>query len=237
MELMIDIETVSTRPDAAIMAIGACKFDISTGEIGETFYTAVDLDSCFDLGMRADGGTLEFWMSQDTAVAAKLFENTMPVYTALRMLYLFAYKGIDGIWSHSSFDPVILEHACRLTHNIIPWAFRQIRDVRTLVWLGRQAGLSIPEKPDDAHYALADAVHQAKYCSVLYQQLVKGETETDMTEIDIVFDRPPSHESGRLIEVERSSDHRGLDVGTWLRSDDCWALRLSVPTASIKGVS
>ncbi len=58
MELMIDIETVSTRPDAAIMAIGACKFAISSGEIGETFYCAVDLDSCFRLGMVADGDTL-----------------------------------------------------------------------------------------------------------------------------------------------------------------------------------
>ena len=204
MELMIDIETVSTRPDAAIMAIGACKFDISTGEIGETFYCAVDLDSCFRLGMVADGDTLKFWMSQDSDVTAKLFQEPRSIRTALEKLSLFAFVK-DGVWSHASFDPVILEFAYRSLAFYAPWNFRQIRDVRTLVWLGRQAGLSIPEKPDDAHYALADAVHQAKYCSALYQQLMKRKTETDMTEIDIMFDGPPSPESGQFVVIKTAA--------------------------------
>lgn len=31
--LMIDLETLSTQPDAAIVSIGACTFDPDTGEI------------------------------------------------------------------------------------------------------------------------------------------------------------------------------------------------------------
>lgn len=60
---------------------------------------------------------------------------------------------------------------------------------------------------------------------------------TDSTEprsaegfIDIVFDGPPSHESGRFVEVE---DERGysVSVGQWIdRGNGLWALRLPRPT-------
>jgi len=44
--------------------------------------------------------------------------------------------------------------------------------------------------------------------------------------IDIVFDGPPSHESGRFIEVENSQG-RSVKFGEWVeRSDGYWALRI-----------
>jgi len=47
--------------------------------------------------------------------------------------------------------------------------------------------------------------------------------------IDIVFDGPPPHESGRFIEVE-DAEGRSINVGTWLqRTDGYWVLRLSPP--------
>lgn len=48
-----------------------------------------------------------------------------------------------------------------------------------------------------------------------------------MTHIDIVFDGPPSHESGRFVEVE---DHTGKSIryGEWVHRDDgYWVLRLT----------
>ena len=52
---------------------------------------------------------------------------------------------------------------------------------------------------------------------------------TDMIELlDIVFDGPPSHESGRFVEVERQ-DGTSINVGEWIqRPDNSWALRLEV---------
>lgn len=45
--------------------------------------------------------------------------------------------------------------------------------------------------------------------------------------LDIVFDGPPSHESGRFVEVEES-DGRSVSVGEWIdRGDGLWALRLT----------
>ena len=47
------------------------------------------------------------------------------------------------------------------------------------------------------------------------------------TEIRIVFDGPPAHESGRFIEVEDVSG-KSIRVGEWHeRQDGLWELRIS----------
>ena len=44
--------------------------------------------------------------------------------------------------------------------------------------------------------------------------------------IDIIFDGPPSHESGRLIEVENQDGH-SIAIDRWIdRGDGTWALRI-----------
>lgn len=44
--------------------------------------------------------------------------------------------------------------------------------------------------------------------------------------IDIVFDGPPSHESGRFIEVENDQRH-SIRFGEWIdRGDGYWVLRI-----------
>jgi len=44
--------------------------------------------------------------------------------------------------------------------------------------------------------------------------------------LDIVFDGPPSHESGRFVEVE-NPDGASVNVGKWIdRKNGLWALRI-----------
>ena len=44
--------------------------------------------------------------------------------------------------------------------------------------------------------------------------------------LDIVFDGPPSHESGRFVEVE-APDGRSVNAGEWIdRGNGLWALRI-----------
>lgn len=44
--------------------------------------------------------------------------------------------------------------------------------------------------------------------------------------IDVVFDGPPSHESGRFVEVEDNSG-KSVGVGEWIdRGNGLWALRI-----------
>lgn len=44
--------------------------------------------------------------------------------------------------------------------------------------------------------------------------------------IDIVFDGPPGHESGRFVEVD-NAEGRSISAGKWLqRQDGYWVLRI-----------
>ena len=46
--------------------------------------------------------------------------------------------------------------------------------------------------------------------------------------IDIVFDGPPGHESGRFVEVEDVTG-KSINAGEWLqRPDGYWVLRIGV---------
>lgn len=45
--------------------------------------------------------------------------------------------------------------------------------------------------------------------------------------IDIVFDGPPGHESGRFVEVEDTETRASVSVGEWVHRDDgYWVLRI-----------
>ena len=46
-------------------------------------------------------------------------------------------------------------------------------------------------------------------------------------DIVIRFDGPPSHESGRFIEVE-TLDGRSIKVGEWVQDGSDWLLKLDV---------
>lgn len=49
----------------------------------------------------------------------------------------------------------------------------------------------------------------------------------DWMPINIIFDGPPAHESGRFVEVE-TDDGKSINVGGWIeRHDGCWALRIT----------
>lgn len=75
----------------------------------------------------------------------------------------------------STFDNVILRGAYERAGKICPWLFWNDHDVRTLVNLGRSIGFD-PKKDmpfiGDQHNALADARHQAKYVSAIWQKLI-----------------------------------------------------------------
>lgn len=47
-----------------------------------------------------------------------------------------------------------------------------------------------------------------------------------MTKLHIVFDGPPSHESGRFVEVENRFG-RSVRVGEWVQKGEFWHLILS----------
>ena len=63
--IMLDLESLGTRPDCAILTLGAVKFDEYTpGSIGETLYHRIDVDEQLALGREVQEDTLAWWAQQ-----------------------------------------------------------------------------------------------------------------------------------------------------------------------------
>jgi len=168
-DIMIDLETLSTRHDAAILSIGLCLFDITTGKIGQCFHEKIILEDSPLFG-HISTSTIEWWLKQPKSAQDNLLDGNK-IYLALALNRLSAWiRNSHTVWSNgSSFDLVILRNAFARNQLNQPWKYYQERDTRTIVDIaeritGINAAKSI-EFDGIKHDALADAIHQAKYVS------------------------------------------------------------------------
>ncbi|WFZ31063.1 exonuclease [Citrobacter portucalensis] len=180
--LMVDMETMGNGPDAPIVSIGAVFFDPSTGNTGAEFYQVVSLESSMSFGMKPDASTIQWWLKQSSeARSAILVDEAMGLLETLELLADFiAENAANGshtvqLWGNGcSFDNVILRRAYALTDTPFAVPFRNDRDVRTMVELGKSVGINprfdIPFE-GDMHNALSDARHQVNYVSAIWQRL------------------------------------------------------------------
>lgn len=174
MHCMIDIETLSTQPTAAILSIGAVKFDHQHTQ-SEEFYARIGADHYDTLpaDYHRDASTLRWWDQQSHKVREEAFYGDTSLNHALHHLHMFV-AGSDTVWANSpSFDLVILEHAYRCNGMSPPWTHRNQRDMRTLKDL---AQLPVPENPE-LHSAIADARHQALYVIQALDHLLTPRTK------------------------------------------------------------
>lgn len=185
--LMIDLETMGNKPNAPIVAIGAVFFDPSTGELGAQYSKSVLLTSEMNLGATPDPDTIVWWLQQSSEARSEVASAVTSIQVALHELNIFISdnksEGSVQVWGNgASFDNVILRAAYQRVSLPIFWPFYQDRDVRTIVELGRQMGIN--PKMDmpftgDRHNALADAIHQAQYVSVIWQKLIPSTVEAE----------------------------------------------------------
>lgn len=177
--MMLDIETLGTRPNAPVTTIGACFFDPLSGEIGEKFYRKIDMVDAMRFGS-ADAETIRWWLTQDKDAQLELVKGRDLLADVLRDLSAFYNKGSDAsVWGNGpTFDCTILEYAYqRCLEQKAPWPFWNVRDVRTVVQLAE----GLVKKPaaftknGTAHNALDDCVFQVGYVSKMWQAL-RGKT-------------------------------------------------------------
>jgi len=180
MEYMIDIETLATRNDAAIISIGACKFDLATGMVSDPFLVSIDPDS-YDVDncpFYLCSETQAWWKKQGKEAQAALKINQVPtIYIALdRMTEWFEDCGFvkgyqfggDRLWANPpQFDLSILRHAASKAYgndNDVPWHYRQEMDMRTLCHLNHDVNTyDLPAACEllVKHRADHDAIRQA----------------------------------------------------------------------------
>lgn len=158
--VMIDLESISTKPNAVILSLAAVKFDKNDPAVemdGRVWY--FDVDQQVALGRDVDDDTLEWWATQgDEAIASSFSDDDrMLVEDVMDEFHKFCW-GSKEYWAQGTiFDITILENLLVQIEKPRPWHFRQIRDTRTLFDLGISYTYDNPVK----HDPLSDCIAQA----------------------------------------------------------------------------
>lgn len=169
-QVSLDIETLGTKPGAVILSIGAVLFNIDGPiSIGHStvFSRNVSVWSCLDAGLTIDPDTLAWWKSDKVTPEARDALNypyPMPLADAAKEFGEW-YKGTgaEKVWAKPpSFDCELLDAAFRAVGVDVPWGFRDMLDLRTLLHVSGFNDKSHPMAPGLVeHIAIDDAVHQA----------------------------------------------------------------------------
>lgn len=172
---MLDLETLGTTADSAIISIGAVRFDLESSEVdNDGFYASVSVDSNLELGRKISESTLIWWMGQDEDAKCVFTEPKQTLYAALQSLSDW-FGGEDDylVWSNgASFDIPMLEHAYAQADMEVPWKFFNARCMRTYKNLPGAAKFALPFK-GVAHNALHDALNQAQSLQAIHTNLFK----------------------------------------------------------------
>lgn len=169
---MVDIETMASSSDAVVVSIGSIEFDPFSDYINLDDAFAYNLDIFSQSGRKVSAPTMDWWMKQDRKIWEKCRENPIHVNLVLSNLLKHWNYGNDIlVWAKGpDFDCTILIDLCTWAGIKPPLYRRNTRDVRTAIWLGKQRGITFPERLEDAHIALNDAIYQAK----VVQACLKG---------------------------------------------------------------
>ena len=158
-DLLIDIETLATTPEATILTIGAQGFDPFSDKLTDaTYYKRLILDS--QPTRDINDNTVEWWSKQGEAAQEEAFgegDDRVDIKIALEELSKLAFKH-KRVWANGIlFDYGILENAMRQYSVNVPWQFWNVCDARTVYKM--VPGLGSAGQTND-HNALADCVNQ-----------------------------------------------------------------------------
>ena len=174
---MIDLEALSTLPNALILSVGAVKFNPFNNDEDAcpngtvklpTYYARIDIESQGD-EFDISEPTMEWWAKQEEHIKEEAFnsKDRVPLAEALTGLYKFC-SGVDHYWANgSTFDYPILEHAHRVSGKGFRWMFWQVKDSRTMM---KMTNAEAPNKWK--HHALYDCFNQIVGLQRAFKKLI-----------------------------------------------------------------
>lgn len=159
-DVMVDLETMGTRPGSVLRSLGAVQFD-RRGAIGRAFYEVIDQASCEAVGLTVDPETVAWWERQSVEARAALELSPRPLREVLEAFTVY-WREVGGVqfWANApDFDATLLAAAYRACELTPPWQFWNTRCTRTIYELAAVR----PDRTKGVHHtALADAVNQAE---------------------------------------------------------------------------
>lgn len=184
---MVDIETLSTAVNAAVLSIGAVEFDPMSGKIKREFYHELDLSD--QTNRHIDVNTMQWWIKQCLVnldnIEFLIKNNRAKDEVAFVLVRLGSFlvgndtnyvKRATGyekiaLWAcDPDFDISILADLYKEHNLILPWKYSEPKSVRTVRMLTQIAGMNIPVPKAD-HNALNDCIRQAKEVSYFIANL------------------------------------------------------------------
>ena len=168
--IMIDIETLSTSPNALVLSVGMVLFD----EIN--MFDKIHIKNRISTATGdVSKETAIWWMKQSDEARKAITEHQkgvieMPEYNLVQELRdILCTSSVKTIWSQGSFDQNIIENLM-LRNGVdkqhLPkyYMWRDLRTIRKLLHVENEA------KAEVAHNALEDAVAQVKTLQAICKQ-------------------------------------------------------------------
>ncbi len=160
--VMVDLETMATGPNAAVIQVGFVPFNSRTGEVSEDVFAAdVDLHSSILMGGDVDAETIAFW--RDQGGLKRGAQPSLSMMTCLRRLskWFEKFPEVKRVWAQGpSFDVAILDGYYRRAKIPAPWAYNSARDTRTAYDLAKELGWSKPAGTEADHSSIEDCQRQ-----------------------------------------------------------------------------
>lgn len=158
MNVMLDLETLGTKPGCIILSIGAVTFN---GDY--KFYRNINSNNCALYGLKAEQNTVEWWSNQTQQAKDSLTIDRVRLSEALNDFTKW-FKDVKGqqIWCQgANFDVPVLEAAYDAVKFQIPWKFWNVRDTRTVYDITGFDPKTV-QREGTYHNALDDCEHQIK---------------------------------------------------------------------------
>ena len=158
--VMIDFETLSTNPNAAVLSLGAVILT-SAGLTGEEFYVNIDGQDCINLGLHVSQSTVDWWATQSQEAKDALEVDKKPLLEAMTLFNTWVKKaGGSHVWGNGAdFDNPILKscyEAINADTPFIPYNGRCYRTIKSIPGMPKMS-----KRIGTHHNALDDAKSQA----------------------------------------------------------------------------
>src|SRR5579872_6912418 len=125
--VMVDIETLSTHKDAAVLSIGVAMFD--DDQVIDTAGWSIDMKK---ITGHINPATVQWWMQQSENAKSYSFCGDLSPDSVATFLQSYLQTA-DEVWANDpDFDMIILQNWWERTASV-PWpvSFRKYRSVRT----------------------------------------------------------------------------------------------------------
>lgn len=172
--LMLDLETLDTKPGAVLLSIGAVVFNQAEG-LKDELHVVLSRPQMESFGFTTSADTLAWW-SQQSAEARKTLDAASSEEAVEVREGLWAFKELFSsarkkmpVWGNGAdFDNVLLAAVYERLGLPLPWGKYNNRCFRTLKNLRRD----ITVLRDGVHHnALDDAKHQALHALAIAKEL------------------------------------------------------------------